>query len=99
MYPKPKRKTLGAMGCAARRMRQFPVWAETEKYPHVTFFLNGGAENAVDRRRPLYAKVANCWPPMTCSPRCHAAMVTEPFRAGDQGRYDFDRCVNYANPP
>ena len=43
MYPKTQvTNTLGAW-VAAHGLRQFRV-AETEKYPHVTFFLNGGRE-------------------------------------------------------
>ena len=42
-YPKPVLKnTLGAW-VAQNGKRQFRI-AETEKYPHVTFFLNGGSE-------------------------------------------------------
>ncbi len=42
-YPKrPVVNTLGAW-VAAKGLRQFRL-AETEKYPHVTFFLNGGKE-------------------------------------------------------
>ena len=32
--------------------------AETEKYAHVTYFFNGGIENALPRRRPLPRSVA-----------------------------------------
>jgi 2,3-bisphosphoglycerate-independent phosphoglycerate mutase len=43
MYPKPEIvNTLGAW-VAKAGLRQFRL-AETEKYPHVTFFLNGGEE-------------------------------------------------------
>ncbi len=56
-YPKRViRNTLGEW-VSARGKTQFRL-AETEKYPHVTFFLNGGQGNAVRGRRPLYARFA-----------------------------------------
>ena len=50
---------------AARQLRM----AETEKYPHVTYFLNGGEET------PIPARTASWCPrrrsrPTTCSRRC-----------------------------
>jgi 2,3-bisphosphoglycerate-independent phosphoglycerate mutase len=45
-YPKPKIKnTLGEWVSLAEK-KQFRL-AETEKYPHVTFFLNGGNEKSL----------------------------------------------------
>ena len=95
MYPKPEIKnTLGAW-VAAKGLRQFRL-AETEKYPHVTFFLNGGAEEAEageDRFMPLSPKVAT----YDLQPEMSSGEVTEHFvKAIDEG-YDLI-VVNYANP-
>lgn len=95
MYPKPEIKnTLGAW-VAAKGLRQFRL-AETEKYPHVTFFLNGGAEDpevGEDRFMPLSPKVAtyDLQPEMSC------AQVTEQFVKAIEEQYDLI-VVNYANP-
>ena len=40
--PEDMRETLGEV-CAEHRLKQLRI-AETEKYAHVTFFLNGGRE-------------------------------------------------------
>ena len=58
----PKRDIRNSLGewVAAHGLRQFRL-AETEKYPHVTFFLNGGREAAFpgeDRAMPNSPKVA-----------------------------------------
>jgi 2,3-bisphosphoglycerate-independent phosphoglycerate mutase len=95
MYPKPEIvNTLGAW-VAAKGLRQFRV-AETEKYPHVTFFLNGGAEEpevGEDRFMPLSPKVAtyDLQPEMSC------AQVTDQFVQAIEAQYDLI-VVNYANP-
>ena len=52
-YPKQEiHNTLGAW-VAKQGLRQFRV-AETEKYPHVTFFLNGGVEAPETGGRPIH---------------------------------------------
>ena len=43
--------TSSAKWSAAPGCKQLRI-AETEKYPHVTYFFNGGVESAVSRRRP-----------------------------------------------
>ena len=58
----PKRNLVNTLGewVAAKGLTQFRL-AETEKYPHVTFFLNGGHEEPYpgeDRRMPPSPKVA-----------------------------------------
>jgi len=95
MYPKPEIvNTLGAW-VAAKGLRQFRL-AETEKYPHVTFFLNGGAEEAEageDRSMPLSPQVAtyDVQPEMSC------AEVTDELVKAIGAQYDLI-VVNYANP-
>ena len=55
----PKRVLVNTLGewVASHGLTQFRL-AETEKYPHVTFFLNGGREAALSRRRPRHAALA-----------------------------------------
>ena len=95
MYAKPElANTLGDW-VAKKGLRQFRL-AETEKYPHVTFFLNGGEEEAFageERKMPKSPKVAT----YDMQPEMSAGEVTDNFvRAIEEG-YDLI-VVNYANP-
>jgi 2,3-bisphosphoglycerate-independent phosphoglycerate mutase len=87
--------TLGAW-VAGKGLRQFRL-AETEKYPHVTFFLNGGVEVPAageDRHMAPSPKVRT----YDLQPEMAAAEVTERLvRAIRSGNYDLI-VVNYANP-
>lgn len=71
--------------------------AETEKYPHVTFFFNGGAEQPYpgeDRILVPSPKVAT----YDLQPEMSAVEVTDKVvEAIDSGRYD-TVILNYANP-
>ncbi|ODT61159.1 MULTISPECIES: 2,3-bisphosphoglycerate-independent phosphoglycerate mutase [Paracoccus] len=94
-YPKRQvQNTLGAW-VAAHGLRQFRL-AETEKYPHVTFFLNGGKEtpeSGEDRHMPQSPKVAT----YDLAPEMASAEVTDTLvRVIGEG-YDLI-VVNYANP-
>ncbi len=94
-YPKPVLKnTLGAW-VAAQGKRQFRL-AETEKYPHVTFFLNGGSEEpnvGEDRYMPKSPPVATYdLQPEMSEPQV-ARKLVEVIGAG----YDLI-VVNFANP-
>lgn len=95
MYHKPDLpNTLGAW-VAAQGLRQFRL-AETEKYPHVTFFLNGGTETAFegeDRQMPRSPAVAT----YDLQPEMSALEVTDHFVAAIEEGYDLI-VVNYANP-
>ena len=94
-YPKPiLENTLGAWVAKAGRS-QFRL-AETEKYPHVTFFLNGGRElpePGEDRFMPLSPKVAT----YDLQPEMSAPEVTDHFVSAIEHGYDLI-VVNYANP-
>ncbi len=94
-YPKSRvANTLGAW-VAARGLRQFRL-AETEKYPHVTFFLNGGKEApeaGEDRFMPPSPKVAT----YDLMPEMSSVAVTDRFVAAIGEGYDLI-VVNYANP-
>ena len=86
--------TLGAW-VAAHGLRQFRL-AETEKYPHVTFFLNGGKEDPFpgeDRFMPKSPDVAT----YDLQPEMSAPEVTDRLIAAIGQGYDLI-VVNYSNP-
>ncbi|MEJ6399253.1 2,3-bisphosphoglycerate-independent phosphoglycerate mutase [Yoonia sp. 208BN28-4] len=93
----PKRdipNTLGAW-VAKHGKTQFRL-AETEKYPHVTFFLNGGKETpeeGEDRHMPKSPKVAT----YDMQPEMSAGEVTAAFVDAIGKGYDLI-VTNYANP-
>jgi 2,3-bisphosphoglycerate-independent phosphoglycerate mutase len=93
--PRPVRHPLAAVVSAAG-LAQFHI-AETEKYPHVTFFLNGGREEPFEgERRELIGspKVAT----YDLQPEMSAAGVTEKLLAAiASDAYDLI-VVNFANP-
>ncbi|MEL6585194.1 MAG: 2,3-bisphosphoglycerate-independent phosphoglycerate mutase [Pseudomonadota bacterium] len=95
IFPKQKvPNTLGAWVARAGKT-QFHV-AETEKYPHVTFFLNGGKEEpeeGEDRNMPASPNVAT----YDLQPEMSAAAVTDQFVGAIQKGFDLI-VVNYANP-
>lgn len=93
----PKREIVNTLGAwvARKGLRQFRV-AETEKYPHVTFFLNGGVEvpeAGEDRVMPPSPKVAT----YDLQPEMSADQVTGQFVGAIQAGYDLI-VTNYANP-
>ena len=93
----PKRKLVNTLGewVARHGLRQYRL-AETEKYPHVTFFLNGGKEVpecGEDRFMPASPKVAT----YDLQPEMSAPEVTARLVAAIRDRYDLI-VVNYANP-
>jgi 2,3-bisphosphoglycerate-independent phosphoglycerate mutase len=93
----PKQTLVNTLGewVAAHGLRQFRL-AETEKYPHVTFFLNGGRETpqqGEDRAMPKSPKVAT----YDLQPEMSSAEVTENFLSAIAAGYDLI-VVNYANP-
>lgn len=93
----PKAEITNTLGewVAKHGLRQFRL-AETEKYPHVTFFLNGGEETPAsgeDRFMPKSPKVAT----YDLQPEMSSAEVTERFVAAIEDGYDLI-VTNYANP-
>ncbi len=93
----PKRDIVNTLGewVAKQGLRQFRL-AETEKYPHVTFFLNGGKEQpegGEDRFMPKSPKVAT----YDLQPEMSSAEVTEKFVEAIHAGYDLI-VTNYANP-
>ena len=95
VFPKQEiANTLGAW-VARHGLRQFRL-AETEKYPHVTFFLNGGVEvpePGEDREMPKSPSVAT----YDLQPEMSAPEVTRALVAAIHAGYDLI-VVNYANP-
>ena len=93
----PKRvikNTLGAW-VAQHGLRQFRL-AETEKYPHVTFFMNGGIEVpevGEDRFMPQSPKVAT----YDLQPEMSSGEVTDAFVGAINDGYDLI-ITNFANP-
>ncbi len=94
-YPKPEIvNTLGEW-VSKQGKTQFRL-AETEKYPHVTFFLNGGEETpntGEDRFMPSSPKVAT----YDLQPEMSSGEVTDQFVAAIEKGYDLI-VTNYANP-
>jgi 2,3-bisphosphoglycerate-independent phosphoglycerate mutase len=93
----PKQSIFNTLGAwlAKQGKTQYRL-AETEKYPHVTFFLNGGQETPAqgeDRFMPKSPKVAT----YDMQPEMSAPEVTERFLAAIDAGYDLI-VVNYANP-
>ena len=94
-YPKPILKNTIGEWVAKHGRSQFRL-AETEKYPHVTFFLNGGRElpeTGEDRYMALSPKVAT----YDLQPEMSAPEVTDHFVGAIEHGYDLI-IVNYANP-
>ena len=93
----PKRSIPNTLGewVAKQGLTQFRL-AETEKYPHVTFFLNGGREEPFageDRFMPKSPKVAT----YDLQPEMSAPEVGDQLVAAIQRGYDLI-VVNFANP-
>ena len=93
----PKKDIVNTLGewVAKQGLRQFRL-AETEKYPHVTFFLNGGREAPFageDRHMAPSPKVAT----YDLQPEMSAGEVSDHFVQAIEAGYDLI-VVNYANP-
>jgi 2,3-bisphosphoglycerate-independent phosphoglycerate mutase len=93
----PKRDIRNTLGewVSTHGLTQFRL-AETEKYPHVTFFLNGGKEALFpgeDRHMAPSPKVAT----YDLQPEMSSADVTDAFVAAIEKGYDLI-VTNYANP-
>ena len=95
VFPKQSIKNTLGEWVAKAGLRQFRV-AETEKYPHVTFFLNGGVEVpevGEDRQMPKSPDVAT----YDLQPEMSSTDVTELLVGAIKQQYDLI-VVNYANP-
>lgn len=88
-------KTLGEVISAAG-LKQLRM-AETEKYPHVTFFFNGGREDAFPGEERILCPspgvaTYDLKPEMSAEEICQKAV-----EAIGTGKFDFI-CINFANP-
>ncbi|MGA0541394.1 2,3-bisphosphoglycerate-independent phosphoglycerate mutase [Neotabrizicola sp. VNH66] len=93
----PKQDIVNTLGewVAKQGKTQFRL-AETEKYPHVTFFLNGGREAPFageERAMPKSPKVAT----YDLQPEMSAPEVADRLVEAIEGRFDLI-VVNFANP-
>ncbi len=93
----PKREIVNTLGewVSKQGLSQFRL-AETEKYPHVTFFLNGGVETPYpgeERFMPKSPKVAT----YDLQPEMSAPEVTDKLVEAIEAGFDLI-VVNYANP-
>jgi len=93
----PKRVIINCLGewVAKQGRTQFRL-AETEKYPHVTFFLNGGRETPFDgeeRAMPPSPKVAT----YDLQPEMSASEVSDHLVSAIERGFDLI-VVNFANP-
>ena len=94
-YPKQKIKNTLGEWVSLEKKTQFRL-AETEKYPHVTFFLNGGNEEPLlgeTRNMPHSPKVAT----YDLKPDMSSEAVTEVLVDAIGRNYDLI-VANYANP-
>jgi 2,3-bisphosphoglycerate-independent phosphoglycerate mutase len=96
MFPPQSMNHLLGQVVAAAGLHQLRM-AETEKYPHVTYFFNGGVETpnpGEDRDMVPSPKVAtyDLQPEMSAVP-----LTDEVIRRLDSGRYDL-LILNFANP-
>ncbi|MEC4591461.1 2,3-bisphosphoglycerate-independent phosphoglycerate mutase [Nitrospirillum amazonense] len=93
--PKEIRHTLGEI-VSQKGLKQLRI-AETEKYPHVTFFFNGGEEKVYEGEERILIpspKVAT----YDLQPEMSADELTDKLVAAvDSGAFDLV-VVNYANP-
>lgn len=93
--PKEIRHTLGEI-VSQQGLKQLRI-AETEKYPHVTFFFNGGEEKVYEGEERILVpspKVAT----YDLQPEMSADELTDKLTAAiDTGKFDLV-VVNFANP-
>ena len=96
VFPSEKIKNTLGEWVSAKSLKQFRI-AETEKYPHVTFFLNGGVEVPAAQEERYLAPS----PKVTTydlQPEMSSGEVTEHLvDAINSGEFDLI-VVNYANP-
>jgi 2,3-bisphosphoglycerate-independent phosphoglycerate mutase len=95
-FPPVKIDSLAAL-LSRLGMRQLHV-AETEKYAHVTYFFNGGVEEASPGEERVLVPSRRDVPTYDLAPEMSADPITAEVVAGiGSGRFDFI-LVNYANP-
>jgi 2,3-bisphosphoglycerate-independent phosphoglycerate mutase len=88
--------TLGAV-IAAAGARQLHV-AETEKYPHVTYFFNGGEESPLPGERRELVPSPRDVPTYDHKPEMSARAATDAFCAAWAAEAPRFAIINFANP-
>ncbi|HUF07263.1 MAG TPA: 2,3-bisphosphoglycerate-independent phosphoglycerate mutase [Candidatus Binatia bacterium] len=95
-FPSPTIDSLAAL-LSRRDMRQLHV-AETEKYAHVTYFFNGGVEEAFDGEDRILVPSNRAVPTYDLAPEMSAGPITDHLvDALERREHDFI-VANYANP-
>lgn len=89
-------KTLGEV-LAANGKTQIRI-AETEKYPHVTFFFNGGRELAFEGERRIMAASPRDVATYDLKPEMSARELTESILPEINAQSADFICLNFANP-
>lgn len=97
LFPPVRLDALLGQILSQRGMRQFRI-AETEKYAHVTYFLNGGLESALPGEDRLLIPSPKDVPTYDKKPEMSAKAVTDAvLERIRSGQYDVI-IMNYANP-
>jgi 2,3-bisphosphoglycerate-independent phosphoglycerate mutase len=96
-FPPDRPKATLASVLAERGIRQLHV-AETEKYPHVTYFFNGGEEHAYDGEQRCLVDSPRDVPTYDHKPEMSAEAAASAFvEQWAGGGYGFG-IINFANP-
>jgi 2,3-bisphosphoglycerate-independent phosphoglycerate mutase len=96
-FPKDSYPNIFPEVLSRRGLKQFRC-AETEKYAHVTYFFNGGREEAFEGEDRKMVASPKDVPTYDKKPEMAADMVAEATEAAIRsGKYDFV-LVNFANP-
>ena len=96
-FPEDRPKVTMAQVIAGDGGRQLHV-AETEKYPHVTYFFNGGREQEWEGEDRRLVESPRDVPPYDFKPEMSANQAADAFVAGwqeDEPRFGI---INFANP-
>ena len=95
--PQPKSKFLGEL-LVEKGIRQFRI-SETQKYPHVTFFYNGGYGKEMDKSLETYCIIdSNSPDSFAQKPEMKAFEITkQTIKLLKSGDYQFG-VVNFPNP-
>jgi len=92
-----QRPAITLPGVLARAGRRQLHVAETEKYAHVTYFFNGGAEQPCDGERRILVPSARDVPTYDHKPEMSAPQITEAFARAWRDDSPAFAVVNFAN--
>jgi 2,3-bisphosphoglycerate-independent phosphoglycerate mutase len=97
LFPPHRPATTLAKVLAAHGLGQLHV-AETEKYPHVTYFFNGGEEHPYPGEVRELAPSPRDVPTYDKKPEMSAGEVTDAFARHFEGERPAFTIINFANP-